>query len=260
MAILATDIGNSNIVIGLFEGQDLLGTLRVPTHGGWTEASLSSAVRDFLAGNQTDPSRIEGSIVTSVVPDAVMVLAGAIRHLAGCDTCIVHTGMDFGIRTDRYDTKNLGADRLVDLAAALTYYGAPAAVWDLGTATTLSAADGDRNFIGGMICPGIQLGLTALHEHTAKLPLVEPGPADSLLGLDTTSNMLSGTAAAAGILVGAVSDRMIREYHLDGLHIVVTGGLGRLILPWTGRDDIVYDPSLQLRGMAAIWYRNQKKL
>lgn len=257
--ILTADIGNSNIVLGCFEADALAFTERLITRRKWTRESMAHEILRLLTSHGVDPASVSGGIISSVVPELDPILGGAIERATGSRPLQMDNTLNTGIGTHRYDVSTLGEDRLVDLAAAAAVYGAPAAVYDLGTCTTLSVIDADANLIGGMISAGVQLSLDAQAERTSQLPQLTAGPVDRLLGQDTVSNMISGSVASTGIMMDGVIRRIREDYHLPDLKVIVTGGNGKVVLPWI-RGKVIYDPDLLLKGMLVIYRMNREKM
>lgn len=255
MRVITADIGNTNIVIASFNNDSKEMQERLETKSKWTLPSMTAALRKCLLKNQIPNGGIDGSILSSVVPELNDCLARALEAVTGKPTMIMHPSLSCGIGTGRYDEATLGSDRIVDMAAAAAFYGAPAAVWDLGTATTLSVIDANHEFIGGMISAGVQLSLTALAEHTSQLPQLVPEATENLLGTDTVANMISGSVAATGIMIDGTAGRLAKLPGLEGLRLIITGGLGQLVLPWISRE-VIYDPDLQLKGLLTIYRKN----
>lgn len=256
MKVITADIGNTNIVIASFENDTKEMQERLETRSKWTLPSMTAALRKCLLKNRISADEIDGSILSSVVPELSSTLAQALEAITGKPVMIMTPTLSSGIGTGRYDEATLGSDRIVDMAAAAAFYKGPAAIWDLGTATTLSVIDRNHEFIGGMISAGVQLSLTALAEHTSQLPQLSPEATDSLLGTDTVANMISGSVASTGIMIGGTAGRLSRMPDLEGIKFIITGGLGQLVLPWINRD-VIYDPDLQLKGMLTIYRKNR---
>lgn len=255
--VITADVGNSNIVIGCFEDSDLLFTARLETRRKWTTQSMALEIRRILRENHlsTDVDVIEGAAVSSVVPEVNSVLEQSLEQVTGKKPLFMSTSLDTGVGVKFYDTSNFGLDRLADMSAAITFYGAPVAVYDLGTCTTLSVTDKDGNFIGGMISAGVQLSLDAQAQRTSTLPQLTAESAETLLGRDTISNMISGAVAGTGIMMDGVIQRIKESYDLAGLKVVVTGGNAHHVLPWI-RQEVIYDPDLLLKGLLAVYRRN----
>lgn len=267
--VLTLDVGNSNIVIGCFNGDTLEFADRIETHKKWSVQSLtrelqSSFVHHIFEGLPLDESEVndaiddvEGSIISSVVPDINDLLAAALKRLTGCDPLIMNQSLDTGISTDHYDTTCLGQDRVVDMAAAVETYGCPVIVYDLGTATTLSLVDKDHQFIGGLISPGVQLSLNALAEHTSQLPQLTAEKPTALLGTDTLTCMNGGVVIGTAAMIDGIVDRIQALPGNTNIRLVLTGGLSKLVIPWL-KNEAIYDPDLLLRGLFTVYRRNVK--
>ncbi len=253
--VITADIGNSNIVFGCWNHDRLEFLDRVETHIKWTVQTLVRELRQSFQKHQIPMDGFDGSILSSVVPEMNQVVVFALENMTGKKTFVMSRNLDVGIKMSDYDLASLGIDRIVDMAAAVEFYGTPAAVYDLGTCTTLSVVKNDRVFAGGMITPGLQLSLNSLAEHTATLPQLKAEATDTLLGNDTVSCMLNGTVAATGIMMEGVLERIRKEWNCPSLKAVITGGLGKLVLPWIS-GDVIYEPNLQLMGLLAIYKRN----
>ena len=253
--VIAADVGNSSIELGLFQDNDLLFTERLQTQLEWTDRSMDKEIARILSEHQIKTQDLNGAILSSVVPGIDPILQKSLSKVTGRETVVMTTALKTGIGTALYDTSNFGLDRLADMSAAIAFYGSPSAVYDLGTCTTLSVTDRNADFIGGMISAGIQLSLDVQADRTAKLPQLSAAYADTLLGRDTRANMLSGSVAATGIMIDGVIDRIIEEYDLPDLKIILTGGNARYVLPWI-RHRVSYDPDLLLKGLLSIYRRN----
>lgn len=253
MFLLTIDIGNTTISAALFADDACIATLRLPSDKAWEQNALTAQFQQFLTRNLPRIKDLDGTVMTSVVPECSILVQNAICQLTKREALVPTAGTPCGINLACYDTEHLGTDRIVDMAAAASMYDGSIAIWDLGTATTLSVLDEHRVFLGGMISPGIDLGLRALHEHTAQLPIVEPKACPSLLGNDTESNMRSGSVAATGLMISGAAYYLTRQYSFTDLQVVITGGHGELVLPWIRGQKVAYVPDLQFRGMLAIW-------
>lgn len=253
--VITCDVGNSNIMLGCFEGDSLLLTARLKTHQKWTQQSLDHAIRRAFIAGGLEEDLFEGSIISSVVPELNGLLSGALERLTGQKPLVMTASLETGVDLGHYDTATLGMDRVVDMAAAAFYYGTPVAIYDLGTCTTLSVLDGEAVLLGGMISAGIQLSLDAQADHTSQLPQLTAAPTEQLLGNDTVANMISGAVASCGIMIEGVTDRIAETYKLTDMKVVITGGNGKLVLPWIRRK-VSYDPDLLLKGMLVIYRKN----
>lgn len=259
MYVLTIDIGNTTISAGLFADDACQAELRLPSNEIWEQAALTEALRQFLASQLPQARWLDGAVLTSVVPACTILVQNALESITGHPALELTAGIPCGINLGCYDVAHLGTDRIVDMAAAAALFDGPVAIWDLGTATTLSVIDRNRVFIGGMISPGVELGLQALHEHTAQLPVVTPGRCPSLLGNDTESNMRSGSVVATGLMISAAAARIAQQYFCEDLQVVITGGHAEYVLPWISWQNTAHIPDLQRRGMLSIWRMQARK-
>jgi len=255
--LLATDIGNSSINIGFFEGAGLLETLRIPTHPKRTDDVYKNKILDFLSKNHMEIAP-RGAIISSVVPDLTEKVYNAVRDLGPRHPIVVSaslpTGLSFGVEKP----EEIGSDRIANMVAASEIFGSPVIVVDFGTATTISALK-DRKFLGGAILPGITLMSSSLRKGTAKLPLVStfsenPDIPLRAMGKNTIMNILSGIIYGTA---GAV-ERLIWEMEQGEscrFKVVITGGNSFIMRSFLSRE-ISVDPDLTLKGLRFIFERN----
>lgn len=249
--LLAIDIGNSSINIGIFAPELLLHRLRTdPLQSpSWYRGRLAEVLGK--KGMDKGPG---GVVISSVVPGHTEALRAGARMLTGREPLVVGPGIDTGLRFDIRNPEELGSDRVAASLAAAELHGPSVAVLDFGTATTVSFVGKGHVFKGGAILPGLELMGRCLSQGTAKLPEVAPEAPVSALGKDTAANILSGMIYGTA---GAV-ERIIAEVEeLDGEHykVVVTGGQMGLVLTYLRRVDAV-EPALTLRGLKFIYERN----
>jgi type III pantothenate kinase len=248
--ILALDVGNTNIRVGLVRGGDVNAARRAPTRENRSAAKLAATVDRLLLEEGAALSDVHAIFVASVVPR----VTAALQQLAAeRDIRLViadHTTIPIAIRVDNPGA--VGNDRLVNAFAAGLLHGMPAIVIDLGTATTLDVVAPDGAFLGGAIAPGLGLGLDALVEHTAQLPQVPLELPDKAIGTDTVSAMLSGAVLGYFGLVKELVRRIRAELGAAKPKVVLTGGLSAL--PWAQSIPSVdvIDPLLTLRGLALL--------
>ena len=221
--LLTIDIGNTTVAVGGFQGPELRFVRRLPSDRNMDAAVCAARIRTLLAEEGAAPQDVEGAVLSSVVP------------------------------TGDYDASNLGMDRLVDCVAALARWRPPLAVFDMGTATTLSVVDREGVFRGGMILPGLRLSVDALSARAAQLPCITFTQPEGLLGTDTVSCMRSGALYGAAAALEGISLRL--EEELGPVTVVLTGGHGRDILPLLRRA-VEYEPHLQLMGLRELWLRS----
>ena len=250
--LFAIDVGNSNITVGLFDGEKLIKQFRMITQTSRTSDEYGVFLRQWLDINVGPEAKIDAVIISSVVPNIMHSLTSSIIKYFDVNPLIVAPGIKSGIRLAIPNPKELGADRLVDAVAAYELYGGPVIVVDFGTATTHDLVLEDGTFAAGVTSPGIRLAANALWTGTAKLPEVEIKKVDTVLGKDTVSSM------QAGIYYGYIGQTeyivktMKKESGLSNIKVVATGGLGKMISEATDEIDI-YNPELTLHGLRIIY-------
>ena len=254
--LLALDIGNTNVTLGLFRAGALLATRRAATDPRATNDEFALLLDGLLRLDGIAAADIDAVALASVVPSLTDAVAAFVeRHEASLLVAGAGT-IPIAVRVDR--PGEVGADRLVNALAAARLYGAPAVVVDLGTATTFDCVAGDGAYVGGAIAPGLALGLEALAARTAKLPRIELRAPDRAIGRDTVSAMQSGAVLGHAGLVAGLLARIRRELaDADGIapaavRAILTGGLSAA--PWAEvlEDIDAIDPDLTLKGLAIL--------
>ena len=255
--VLLVDIGNTNIVIGIHNGESLVFSGRILTKRGYSYQEVLELFKDTLSENSTLTALpYSGSILTSVVSEITDIVLNVMEEVTGIKPLLAGLSLNTGIDTSEYDISCLGTDRIVDLVAASSIYGSPVMVCDLGTCTTISVLDKNKKLIGGMICAGIQLSLDAQSQRTSQLPQLTASENHNLLGKDTASNMISGAVSGTGILISGIAGKISEEYDLKNLKVVITGGLSNLVIPWIDHK-VFYEPDLLMKGLMEIYCMNQ---
>ena len=255
--ILVVDVGNTNLIWGVYEGKELKATFRMTTKTPRTSDEFGVLLSEMLKNRGVDPMRLEGSVIASVVPDVMHALLGALNRYTNTKPLIVGPGVKTGIKVSGEDPKGIGADRIVDVVAAYEKYGAPVLVLDFGTATTYDLVTEGGHFNVGITAPGIRICSEALWKQTAKLPNVEIKKPKSILAQDTISSMQAGLVYGQIGQTEYIIRKVKEETGLTNLKVVATGGLGRLIADETDSID-VYDPSLTLDGLRIIYDKNRR--
>lgn len=254
--LLALDIGNTNVTVGLFRAGALLATRRAATNALATTDEVELLLDGLLRLDGIALADLDAIALASVVP----TLSSAVEAIAerrACPLLVAGPGtVPLAVRVDR--PGDVGADRLVNALAAARLHGTPAVVVDFGTATTFDCVAADGAYVGGAIAPGLELGLEALAARTAKLPRIELRAPDRAIGRDTVSAMQSGTIFGYQALVTGLLARIRRELadtndvEPDAVCAILTGGLSAA--PWAraleGIDAI--DPDLTLKGLAIL--------
>ena len=255
--ILAVDIGNSNIVLGGMEGERIVFEARMATDLIKTSDQYCAELKTMLNLFEVDPTAIEGSIVSSVVPPLLNSFKTAIRKLTGKSCMIVGPGIRTGLNIRMDNPSEVGSDLIVAAVAGIAQYGAPLLLVDMGTATTITAVDGSGCFVGGCICPGVRISMEALTGRTAQLPGISLDKPQRAIGKNTRDCMRSGIMLGAAAMLDGLLDRM--EAELDApAKVVATGGIARFVLPLCRRE-IPYDGTLMLKGLQLLYQKNQPK-
>ena len=255
--LLTIDVGNTNITMGVFEGDEIRGTFRITTKISRTSDEFGLVIKEILRANDIDTAEIKDVIIASVVPAVMHSLTSAIIKYFKITPVVVEAGIKTGIRIVTENPKQIGADRIVDAAGAYELYGGPIIVIDFGTATTYDLVDASGAFLAGATAPGIRISAKALWQDAAKLPEIEIKKPDHILAKETISSM------QAGLMYGQIGQteyiikHMIEESGFKDVKVVATGGLGNIIASETKYIDI-YNPNLTLYGMKFI-YDKQKK-
>lgn len=258
MMILALDVGNSSIAAALIENGVVRSRGRLLTPHDGEDIPVTDLLSGFFRDRGIDLSSC-GAVISSVVPSAVPSLKAGIETLTGCAPLVLNVSLEYGFSMEHVDISTVGIDRLCDLAGARHLYGAPVMVYDLGTCSTMSVLDRDGVFRGGLISPGIQLGLDAEAEHTALLPKLCAGEVSSIVGPDTMSAMQGGAVIGAAAMIEGIADRVAHDLSVPDLPLVLTGGYSHLVLPWIRRH-VFYEPDLVMKGMEFVYLKNHEKI
>lgn len=256
--LLTLDVGNTNITIGVFDGEKLLRTLRITTKLPRTSDEYGILLISLMRDNDIDPARIDASIISSVVPAVMYSLRNGLYKYLHVDPLIVEPGVKTGIRIVTENPSQIGADRIVDAVGAYEKYGGPVLVLDFGTATTYDLVDERGQFLSGITAPGIRISARALWQDAAKLPEIEIKKPKSILAKETISSMQAGLVYGQIGQTEYIIDKVREESGFDDLKVIATGGLGAMIAAETKKIDI-YDANLTLDGMRFIYEKQKGK-
>ncbi len=253
--LLAIDIGNTNVVVGIFEKDRLAANWRVGTNTQITPDEYAMIFKDLFGFAGLEFGQVAGVIISTVVPPLLPVMAEMSRKYFRIEPMIVTHQLRTGI-TIKYDNpKEVGADRIVNAAAAYRLYGGPLIIVDFGTATTFCAVTGEGEYLGGAITPGIRISAEALFQRASKLPRVELVKPARVIGADTTTAMQAGILYGYAGLVDGIVERMKKE--LPGSpRVVATGGLAELVAPETKSIQEIR-PQLTLEGLQLLYELNK---
>lgn len=255
--ILVIDVGNTNLTIGVYDGEELKATFRMMTKTPRTSDEYGVMLTTLLSTKGITTQMIEGCIVASVVPDVMHSLTGGITRYIGVKALIVGPGLKTGIKIVTENPRAIGADRIVDAVAAYEKYGGPVLVIDFGTATTYDLVTAEGHFAAGITAPGIRISSEALWSQAAKLPKIEIKKPKSILAQETITSMQAGLVYGQIGQTEYIIRKVKEESGLAELKIVATGGLGRLISEETESID-VYDSALTLDGLRIIYEKNRR--
>jgi type III pantothenate kinase len=252
--ILAIDVGNTNIVIGCLEGEQVKFVERVSTDLSKTELEYVVEFKTLFELYQIGIEDITGSIISSVVPPLTDILGVAIEKMLRSRPLLVGPGLKTGLNILMDNPGQVGADLIVNAVAGLKYYGAPLIIIDMGTATTISVVDEKKNYVGGMIIPGVKVSLDSLVDRTSQLPRISLDAPKKIIGRNTIDCMKSGIIIGQAAQMDGMIERIWEEIGTQAA-VVATGGLAGRIIPHC-KQEIIYDNELTLKGLGIIYRKN----
>jgi len=253
--LLAIDVGNTNIVIGVFQGEEIVADWRIATDGHTMPDEYAVLFQGLMGYHGLTMADIHDAIIASVVPKVTSNLREMIQRYLKMDPLVVGPGIETGVRIAIDNPREVGADRVVNALAAYRLYGGPAVVVDLGTATTFDAVSASGEYMGGAIAPGILTSVEALSRQTARLPRVDMVRPPRAIGRDTLSAMQSGIILGHAAMVEGMIKRIAAE--LDGEPMVIaTGGLCTVIAAEVPLIQVA-DKTLTLKGLRIMYDLNR---
>lgn len=254
--ILVVDVGNTNIVLGVYKNDKLIKNWRISTNKNKTEDDYGIELRVLFEYAQLKMEEVRGIVISSVVPP----LMGALERMAvsyfGIAPLIVGPGIKTNVPIKYDNPREVGADRIVNAVAAIELYGGPLIIVDFGTATTFCAINHEGIYMGGAIAPGIGISTEALVSHAAKLPRIELIKPRTVIGKNTINSMQSGIIYGYVGQVDGIVQRMKEEMGRNP-KVIATGGLAELISQESKTIDIV-NPNLTLEGLRILHHRNKR--
>ena len=254
--ILAIDIGNSHIVFGGVDGERIYFQARLSTDSNKTEDEYAVIFKDLLEIHGIDRHKVEGAILSTVVPPLIQVMRGAIRKLTHKELLVVGPGIKTGLNILLDNPGQMGGDLVVGAVAALAEHTPPLIILDVGTATTISVIDRKGNFRGGQILPGIRLSLEALTSHTSLLQQISLEAPGKVIGTNTEDSMRSGLIFGNACMLDGLIDRIEEELG-EKATVLATGGLAGTIIPHCRRE-IILEDDLLIKGLWLVYKKNMK--
>lgn len=254
--ILAVDIGNTNIVLGGFLGKELKFTSRMETSKHKMEDQYAIDIKDILLLYGCGDDVFEGAILSSVVPALLPVLKHAIEKCLGCKVLTISPGIKTGLNIKIDNPAVLGSDMVCCAVAAIEKYPLPCITIDLGTATTISAIDRNKNFLGTAIAPGVGLSSEALAARTAQLPHIGLDTPGKVIGTNSEESIKSGIVYGTASMLDGMIDRF-REVLGEDATVIATGGRSNEIVKYC-KKEIAVDMNLQLEGLLLIYEKNAR--
>lgn len=251
--ILAVDVGNTNTVIGVIDGDKLLFSGRIATKVDETEDDCAMRIYSFMQINSIKD--IDGAIISSVVPALNRTLLNAIRRVTGIDALVVGPGIKTGLNIRIDNPAELGADLVVGAVASIAKYPCPQIIFDLGTATTASVINKDGAYIGGAILCGVKTAINAINVGSALLPQVDISAPDKAICSNTIDCMKSGAVFGSAAMIDGLVSRFEKELG-QKTTVIITGGLGKTICSECVTD-VIYDENLLIDGLKIIYDKNK---
>lgn len=253
--LLCVDIGNTNITLGLYRGEQLGARWRLATVYDRMQDEYGIQLLDLFQHQKVTVKDLDGAIIASVVPPLTEKWVQVCETYLGITPLVVTSDLNIGIRILYEEPAAVGADRIVDALAAHRLFGGPACIVDFGTATTFDAITGDGDYLGGAITPGVNIAAEALFQRTAKLPRVELAHPPSAIGRNTVHSIQSGLLLGYTAMVEGMVDRFRRELG-PSMIVVATGGLAERI----ARETNIFNhiaPWLTLDGLRMLYEMNR---
>jgi len=252
--ILVVDVGNTNIVLGVYQQKKLLNHWRISTNKARTVDEYAVTVRNLFDLHGFGFHNIDGAIISSVVPPVTPALENMIKKYFGVTPIVVGPGIKTGISIVYENPREVGADRIVNAVAAINKYGGPLIIVDFGTATTFCAVSEKGEYLGGAIAPGVGISTEALFQKASKLPRIEIVKTKTVIGKNTVSGMQAGIYHGYCGQIDRIVQLMKQELSAKA-KAVATGALAELFLEGTETIDII-DPLLTLEGLLLIYEKN----
>ncbi|KXI11891.1 type III pantothenate kinase [Peptostreptococcus anaerobius] len=254
--LLVFDVGNTNMVLGVYDGSKLISDWRINTDPNKTSDEYGVLIKNLFDSSKVDMTLVDSIIISSVVPAVMHSLENFCMKYCGISPLIVGPGIKTGLNIKYDDPKMVGADRIVNAVAAIAKYKKPLIIIDFGTATTYCAISGKGEYLGGVIAPGIKISSEALFQKASKLPRVEIVKPECIICKDTISSIQAGLVYGYAGQCEKIVELMKEELGDDEVLVIGTGGLANMIATQTDVMDYV-DGDLTLEGLRLIYEKNK---
>ena len=254
--LLAIDIGNTNLVIGCMEDDQILFKARIATDRLRTSDQYGVEIKNMMEAYGVQVSQIDDCIISSVVPPVFNSVRTGVIKIIGKQPMVVGPGLKTGLNIHVDVPSQVGSDRIVIAVAALAEYKAPLILIDLGTATTIEVVEPDNIYLGGLIFPGVRFSLDAMTSRTSQLPGISLDKPKQVIGKNTVDCMRSGMMYGTAAMLDGLVDRIEEELGHSST-IIATGGMAQFVTPLCKRD-IILDKNLLLKGLNLIYKKNKR--
>lgn len=254
--LLVIDIGNTNTVLGLYDGDRLIHHWRLATSRSRTSDEYAVLMRQMFDMAGAELGKVDGCIVSCVVPPMLSVFTTLVERYCQIEALVIGPGIRTGMPILYENPREVGADRIVNAVAAYERYQQATIVVDFGTATTFDAISSDGRYLGGAISPGVAISAEALFQRASKLPRVDITPPTKVIGRNTVGSMQAGVVFGYCALVDGMVRRIEAEYG-ESMKVIATGGLSGMFAEMSETIDD-YDPDLTLTGLKILYERNQR--
>ena len=254
--ILVCDVGNTNMVLGVYEGEKILRAWRISTDRNKTSDEYGISIKQLFEYENLKMEDVESVIISSVVPTIMHALENMCKRYFKKKPIVIGPGVKTGINIKYDNPKEVGADRIVNAVAAFEKYGGPIIIVDFGTATTFCAISEEGDYLGGVIAPGITISSEALFQKASKLPRVELVKPDKVLNKNTINSMQAGIIYGYVGLVDYLIAKMEEELEVKSKHVIATGGLSSVIAS-ESKSITVIEKMLTLEGLRIIYEKNK---
>lgn len=254
--LLAIDIGNTNLVMGCFDGDEIKFKARIATDQIRTSDQYGVEIKNMIEAYGVQVSEIDDCIISSVVPPVFHSVRTGVLKVIGKQPIVVGPGLKTGLNILMDVPSQVGSDRIVLAVAALAQYKAPLILMDLGTATTIEVVEPENQYLGGVIFPGVKISLEAMISRCAQLPGICLDKPKQIIGKNTVDCMRSGMMYGTAAMIDGLIERIETELGHQAT-LVATGGMAQFVIPLCKRN-ILLDKDLQLKGLNILYKKNKR--